>query len=91
LLDIWRCRWPRPPPEVATELAGAGGGGGWFMYWKFCAMAALGDVVAGCCIASADKLESDCAKTDDTHAAQAMPTVKARRFMSYPSFMGTRR
>jgi hypothetical protein len=51
------------------------------MYWKFCAMAALGNVVDGCWVASPGKVEFDCAKTGDTQAAQATPTAKISRFI----------
>ncbi|CAB3780387.1 hypothetical protein [Paraburkholderia fynbosensis] len=64
-----------------TDLAGAECVGGWFMYWKSCAMAELVNVVTGCWVASADSPESDCPKTDDAHAAQAILTAKARRFI----------
>ncbi|HEY2607527.1 hypothetical protein P0D88_20495 [Paraburkholderia sp. RL18-103-BIB-C] len=64
----------------AAELAGAGGGG-WFMYWKFCAMAALGKVVAGCWIASFGRVEFDCAKAGETQTAQATLAAHTSRFI----------
>lgn len=51
------------------------------MYWKFCAIAALGKVVAGCWIASLDKVEFDCAKTGATQTVQTKPTAQTNRFI----------
>ena len=60
------------------------------MYWKFCAMAALENVVAGCWIASPGNAEIDCAKTGDAQATQATPTAKTSRFIesSFVSWIG---
>jgi hypothetical protein len=51
------------------------------MYWKFCAMEALGNVVAGSGSASPDNVGFVCAKTGDVHATQVTHTVKASRFI----------
>jgi len=55
-----------------AELAGAGAGGGWFMYWKFCAIAALGKfVVPGCWSTTLGVAGVDCANTGMLQATQA--------------------
>jgi hypothetical protein len=51
------------------------------MYWKFCAMAVLGNVVAGCWIASLGSVEFDCAKTGGPQTAQATLTAHTSRFI----------
>jgi hypothetical protein len=52
------------------------------MYWKFCAIEALGNaVVDGWIRTLLGTVVSDCAKTGDMQPAQAAATTKTSRFI----------
>ncbi|MFM0501307.1 hypothetical protein [Paraburkholderia caffeinilytica] len=55
------------------------------MYWKFCAIEALGNVVVDGSIAPLGKVVFDCAKTGDMQAAEAAATTKTSRFIEASS------
>jgi hypothetical protein len=57
-----------------VELAGAATGG-WFIYWKFCEIDAL---AAFDSLGMSDKLELDCAKTDEPDARTVRPVARRR-------------
>jgi hypothetical protein len=56
------------------------------MYWKFCAIEALGNaVVDGWIRTLLGTVVSDCAKTGDMQPAQAAATTKTSRFIESSS------